>query len=322
LFSVDRNAKTGYVHQFQVSYQWQFSRDWSLDVGYVGNRSRNLLTTFNIGRSGTAASRNAAGAFIDNVLLYSNAANSSYNGLQTQVQKRLSKNIQGQISYTYSRTIDNSIGVIGSLGDSRNGGRSGPINPFDLNGDKGRSSLDVPHLLSADAIIDLPFGKGQRWLNSGRGDRFVSGWQLNVIQSARTGFPFTVVCNCDLVRPTQIGNPFAGVPAGRFMNVAAFSTTTGITALPANPAGVVIRYGSLPRNSFNGPAIWNTDASLFKTTRITESTKLQIGIEAFNLWNHLKRTVPNNNINDPGSFGRFDATYPGRVIQYRAKLIF
>ena len=322
LYSVDRTQKTGMVHQFQVSYQWQFSRDWSLDVGYVGNRSRNLLTTNNIGSSGTGESKNAAGAFLGNVLLYTNVASSSYNGLQTQVQKRLSKNVQGQISYTYSRTIDNGIGIIGSLGDSRNGGRTGPINPFNLNADRGRSSLDIPHLLSADAIIDLPFGKGQRWLNSGSGDRFFSGWQLNIIQSARSGFPFTVVCNCDLVRPTQISNPFANVPAGRFMNVAAFSTTQGITTLPANPAGVVIRYGSLPRNSFKGPAIWNTDASLFKTTRITENMKFQVGIEAFNLWNHLKRTVPNNNINDPGSFGRFDATFPGRVIQYRAKLIF
>src|SRR2546422_1247432 len=60
VFSVDRNQKIGYVHQFQISYQWQFSRDWSLDIGYVGNRSRNLLTTFNIGSGGTAAAKNAA----------------------------------------------------------------------------------------------------------------------------------------------------------------------------------------------------------------------------------------------------------------------
>src|SRR6266852_2939548 len=322
LFSVDRNPKTEYVHEFQVSYQWQFSRDWSLDIGYVGNRSRNLLTTFDIGSSGTGASRNAAGGFLGNVLLYSNVASSSYNGLQMQLQKRLSKNIQGQVSYTYSRTIDNAIGLIGSLGDSRSGGRSGPINPFNLDADKGRSSLDIPHLLSADAIIDLPFGKGKRFWNSGHGNRLVSGWQLNVIQSARSGFPFTVVCNCGLVRPTQISDPFAGVTAGRYLNPDAFSTTTGITTLPANPAGTVIRYGSLPRNSFRGPAIWNTDLSLFKTTRITESVKAQIGIEFFNAWNHTKLTVPNNNIGDPGSFGRFDGAYPGRVIQYRAKILF
>ena len=114
------------------------------------------------------------------------------------------------------------------------------------------------------------------------------------------------------------------------MNIKAFSNTTGLTTLPANPAGQIIQYGNQPRNAFRGPAIWNTDASLFKTTRITERAKLQIGIEAFNVWNHLKRTVPNNNVGDTTnpnrgeiqSFGRFDGTYPGRVIQYRAKLIF
>src|SRR5229473_3563599 len=299
LFSVDRKQKIGYVHQFQVSYQWQFSRDWSLDVGYVGNRSRNLLTTLNIGSSGTGASRNAGGAFLGNVLLYTNAASSKYDGLQTQVQKRFSRNIQGQISYTFSHTTDNGVGLIGSLGDSRSGGRSGYVNPFDLNSDNGRSSLDIRHLLSADAIIDLPFGKGQKYLsNGGSLDRFVSGWQINIIQSARSGFPFSVLCNCDLGRPSVIGDPFANVPAGRYMNAAAFSTTAGITTLPANPAGTVIRFGNEKRNAFTGPAIWNTDVSVFKNTAIRENLKFQLGMEFFNFWNHAKRTVPNNNAFD------------------------
>lgn len=322
LFSVDRDPRNEYVHQFQVSYQWQFSRDWSLDVGYVGNRSRNLLTTLNIGSGGTAESRNAAGAFLGSVLQYSNVASSRYDGLQTQIQKRLSKGIQGQISYTYSRTTDNGIGLIGSLGDSRSGGRSGPINPFDLNADKGRSSLDIPHLLSADAIIDLPFGKGQRYLNSGGAShKIVGGWQLNIVQSARTGFPFTVVCNCSVVRPTQIADPFSGRAPGRYLNAAAFSITQGLTTLPANAAGNVISYGSLGRNTFTGPAIWNTDLSLFKTTSLRENVRAQIGIEFFNFWNHTKLTVPNNNMTD-GAFGIFNGAYPGRVIQYRAKILF
>jgi len=322
LFSVDRKQKIGYVHEFQISYQWQFSRDWSLDVGYVGNRSRNLLTTINIGSGGTAAAKNASGAFLGNVLLYSNAAHSRYDGLQTQVQKRLSRNIQGQISYTFSHTKDNGVGLIGSLGDSRSGGRVGYVNPFDLNADYGTSSLDVRHLLSADAIIDLPFGKGQKYLHSGgASNRIVGGWQLNIIQTARSGFPFTVICNCNLGRPSVVGDPFANVPAGRFMNAAAFSTTAGITTLPANAAGTVIRFGNEPRNAYRSPAIWNTDVSLFKNTTLTEKLKMQVGMEFFNFWNHSKRTVPINDITN-GGFGRFDSFYPGRVIQYRAKLIF
>jgi hypothetical protein len=322
LFSVDRNQKTGMVHQFQISYQWQFSRDWSLDVGYVGNRSRNLLTTENIGSGGTAAAKNASGAFLGNVLLYTNAASSRYDGLQTQVQKRLSRNIQGQVSYTFSHTTDNGVGLIGSLGDSRSGGRSGYVNPFDINADNSTSSLDVRHLLSADAIIDLPFGKGQKyWNSSGASNKIVGGWQLNIIQSARSGFPFSVICNCDLGRPSLVGDPFAGVAPGRYLNPAAFSTTTGITVLPANAAGTVIRFGNEKRNAFTGPAIWNTDLSLFKNTALTENLRMQIGIEFFNFWNHTKRTVPITDITN-GGFGRFDGFFPGRVIQYRAKLIF
>lgn len=322
LFTVDAQQKNGMVHQIQTSVQYQFAQDWSLDIGYVGNRSRNLLATFQQGSGGQGIARNNAGQLLNSVLLYSNAAKSSYDSLQTQVVKRFANNIQGQASYTFSKTIDNATGVFNGLGDSKNQGRQGPVHPFDLDFDKGRSVLDVPHLFSANAIIDLPFGKGQRYLNSGgASDRVFGGWQLNVIQSIRSGFPFSVVCQCDLIRPSQVGDPFSNVPSGLFMNRAAFSTTTGITEV-VNAAGQTIRFGNLPRNSFRGPSIWNTDMSIFKNTRITERVKVQIGFEFFNLWNHTNLTVPNNNMNDPGAFGRFDGAYPGRIVQYRAKVLF
>lgn len=333
LFTVDRKQKNGLVHQMQLSLQYQFSRDFSLDVGYVGNRARNLLATFQLGSGnqgvGQAVARNSAGAVINSVLLYSNAADSSYDSLQTQLVKRLSRNIQGQISYTWGHTIDNATGVFNGLGDSKNQGRLGPAHPFDLSFDRGNSVLDIRHLLSADAIIDLPFGKGQRYLNeNGALNKLFGGWQLNVIQSARSGFPFSVICNCGLVRPSLVGDPFSNVPFGRSLNPAAFSTTLGLTTL-TNAAGEQVRFGNLGRNTFRGPSIWNTDLSLFKNTNLTEQLRVQLGIEFFNLWNHTNLTVPNNNMTDvgfnngrPTGFGVFDAAYPGRVVQYRAKFIF
>jgi hypothetical protein len=64
--------------------------------------------------------------------------------------------------------------------------------------------------------------------------------------------------------------------------------------------------------------------SFFKNARVpfTENKKFQIGLEFFNVFNHTNFTVPNNNSNDPASFGRFDSAFPGRVIQYRAKFLF
>lgn len=335
VYSVEREQKTTFVHQFQLSMQWQFAKDYSLDVGYVGNRSRNLLATFDLGGSGQATARNAANQIINSATLYSNSAESSYDGLQTQLQKRLSNNFQGQISYTWSHTIDNNPGLIFGLGDSRTGGRSGPINPFNLDADRGNSPLDIRHLLSANAIIDLPFGSGQPYLNyGGAADKFVGGWQLNFIVSGRSGFPFTAVCSNQLVRPRLVGDPFAGSSGNRYLNPAAFDCSSDPATTPGfirvdRPGTSPIFYGGLGRNTFRGPAIWNTDMSVFKNTNIfSESTRLQIGLEFFNLFNHTNLTVPDNNVSDlgapvgTGGFGRFNGAFPGRVVQYRVKLIF
>lgn len=329
LFTVDQKQKNGMVHQFQLSLQHQFARDWSLDVAYVGNRSRNLLATLQQGSGGQGIARNRAGDLINSVLLYSNSAKSSYDALQVQLQKRLSRNIQGQISYTWGHTIDNATGVFNGLGDSKNQGRQGPVHPFDLDFDKGNSVLDIRHLLSANAIIDLPFGKGQRFVNEGGAiDKLVSGFQINIIQSARSGFPFSVVCNCGLIRPSLVGDPFANVPFGRLLNPAAFSTSLGITSV-TNSAGQTVSFGSLGRNTFRGPSIFNTDLSVFKNTNLTERVRTQIGLEFFNFFNHTNLTVPDNNMNDVGSdrgrptgFGVFNGAYPGRVVQYRFKILF
>src|SRR5260370_34490609 len=99
------------------------------------------------------------------------------------------------------------------------------------------------------------------------------------------------------------------------MNAAAFSTTAGITTLTANPAGTVIRFGNEKRNAFTGPAIWNTDVSVFKNSAIRENLKFQLGMEFFNFWKHTKRTVPIININDC-AFGRLDSVIPVRLIPY------
>jgi len=49
---------------------------------------------------------------------------------------------------------------------------------------------------------------------------------------------------------------------------------------------------------------------------------MQLGFEFFNLFNHANFTVPNQNVSDSSPFGRFDSAFPGRVVQYRFKLLF
>jgi hypothetical protein len=62
--------------------------------------------------------------------------------------------------------------------------------------------------------------------------------------------------------------------------------------------------------------------SIFKNLTVTERIKMQLGLEGFNVFNQANALIPNN---DPsaGNFGFFQNTWlPGRIVQYRARVIF
>ena len=170
------------------------------------------------------------------------------------------------------------------------------------------------------AFSSIPFGKGRAYFTEGLADKIIGGFQLGVIVLARSGYPFSVVDGDNgSTRASLIGDPFAAIYNGRYLNVNSF---TGGNLSVTNGAGTVIRFGSLGRNTFHGPNITRWDASLVKNTAITEKFKLQIGFDFQNVFNSAIYTVPNNNFRDRGGFGRFDSAFPGRVVQYKAKVIF
>ena len=66
-----------------------------------------------------------------------------------------------------------------------------------------------------------------------------------------------------------------------------------VSCAPSCPAvGVsptsVVAYGNAPRNPIRGPGINNWDFVLYKDTEITERTRVQLRLEAYNLFNHTQ----------------------------------
>jgi hypothetical protein len=60
---------------------------------------------------------------------------------------------------------------------------------------RGNSDFDVTHLVSADGIFELPFGRG-RWLGRNMSawlNQIVGGWQVAGLFSSHTGFAFTTI---------------------------------------------------------------------------------------------------------------------------------
>ncbi len=344
LFFVPLSQKTPMLQQFSFGGQWEFARDWLLDIGYVGTRSHHLLTTRELGAGGNGLglSKTAAGAvtttnpnpdsFINSTIAYEDRSSANYNALQTSLEKRFSHNVQGRVNYTWSHNIDDSTGVFNGLGEAR-GTNGGPANPFNLEGEKSNSSLDRRHLFIANVIWDLPFGHGQQFGANAAGiaDKLISGWQWNIIQSAGSGQPFGVLTdspcpagapascsNIGRVRGDQIcANPYAGVTGGEYLNPACFATPSMVVT---NLAGRSFVVGNTGRNPYVGPRYVTTDFSVFKNTSFRERYKVQFGMEFFNLWNKANKVVPDTCLCN--NFGVFESALPPRQIQYRLKIFF
>ena len=116
--------------------------------------------------------------------------NSSYNALQTDVTRRLSRGLQFRGNYTWSKNLDMNSGLTGAQANNQ---AQMIMDRNDLRRDWGPSALNVTHQASISAHYELPFGKGQALhVGSGSvGNHIVGGWQLNGIATLLSGFPFT-----------------------------------------------------------------------------------------------------------------------------------
>ena len=211
---------------------------------------------------------------------------SNYNSLQASIERRFSKGLQFEISYTYSHALDDASSA--NLGSLNNGDFRDQTEP---QWEYGNSDFDVRHRLVASYIYELPFGKDKYFANnvSPFWNQVIGNWQFSGITSFSTGNyatvtdpanPMGVDCggtvtyNC--ARANLIGNPNGQhcLP-GTFFDTCAFTSNTG-------PAV----FGNAGRNNVRGPSFQEWDLSLFKTFPIREQMRLEFRAEFFNAFNH------------------------------------
>jgi Carboxypeptidase regulatory-like domain len=261
--------------------------------------------------------------------------NSNYNALQFNLNKGLTHGLSLITSYTWSHAIDNGSGFENS-GFGGNG-RVG-INILKPALNIGDSGNDARQRLVISYIYVIP---SLHHLVNALPDRIFGGWKLTGITTFQTGFPLSLTdsgfrsLSCDafsfyacpdngnqVVSNVTTLNPrnstFAGKPNYFFDPCSFGSTVTGCNLANRVALGT---FGNSRRNSLHGPGINNFDFSLQKDTKITERTSFQVGIEAFNLFNHTQFGNPTMRVNS-SNFGRITTAAAGRLIQLRAKVSF
>ncbi|HEX3560649.1 MAG TPA: TonB-dependent receptor [Pyrinomonadaceae bacterium] len=282
-----------------------------------------------------------------------------YNAGTAKLERRYSNGIQFGASYTFSKLITN------AAEDLFGGSPTGSL--IQIPGDSGDlrsvSPNNATHVFVVNYLIELPFGKGKRFLNEGGWTaRLLGGWQINGIQRYQSGLPLVIRLsqqgffsgggvtgfNTDL-RPNLTGQPiltnntltgnrvqvfnpgaFALPPCYDCGSVPPEFTSTGAI----NPAYAA--YYSNPNRFFGNapPTIGNArvlpflseNISLLKKTRLSETMTLELGAEAFNIFNRHRFNFPGSDLIDPFNFGFSsvgDATvFAPRVVQIRVRFTY
>jgi hypothetical protein len=184
--------------------------------------------------------------------------------------------------------------------------------------------------VNSNWVYELPFGRNKHFGSSWNTleDTLLGGWQLSGVYRWSSGLPFSV--GNGGVFPTNFqlsGQVFTNGTVPK----------TGTTLIGGNPFAFVLGPNAQPdfryalagesgqRNNFRGDGYFGVDLGLAKYFRITESQRLRLSAEAFNLTNSVRfdpQTV-NANIQNQQTFGEYTTLLnQPRVMQFALRYEF
>jgi len=323
------SLKSTYVQEWNLIIVRELGRDYALSTAYIGKTGRKLIAfrPFNAapflpgndaqGRPlSTDSNAESRVPFLPGIygpegLYLDNSFTSSYHSFQAELNKRFSKGLQFNTSYTIGKSLDS------SSTDNLGGCLS---NPFDVRADKGRSSWDRRHAFVFSGVWSPPVYGSQ----GGLFGRILGGWNLSGFETIQSGSPVTPATGQDRAydgtgctgsfHPDIVGKP-EREHTSRADMVANFFDRNAFV-LPA-----VGRYGTAGRSVFSGPAVVSTDLAILKDIRILERQQLQFRAEFFNLFNQVNFNNPVANLSSTTTYGQINGSASGRVIQFGLKYL-
>lgn len=348
VFPLEHNARMPYTQQWNLTIQREIFENSSFTLAYIGNRGIHIPAPTELNFKQRCPENPFCqpgapdGFFPPGPPVRENpnftainqrdfGSDSYYHSLNARFRHRFQQGFQYQLSYTWSRNIDNGPPVLRDLENS-------PTILFDFfnrNFDRSLSGFDVRNNFVANFVYELPFGPGKRFgAQSGLAGKIIEGWQVNGIVTIASGNPFTIENAFDRTGTNAIG-PFRAdrpnLAPGGDLNAQTGNPDAffDVSNFELQPVGF---FGNVGRNTVSGPGFKNVDLSLFKTSSITETVKLQFRAEFFNIFNRANFSTPirTNRFafldaqgTVSGAPGRLTETVnTARQIQFALKLLF
>ncbi len=277
---------------------------------------------------------------VPEAVLLKNTGRSLYHSAQFNLVKRMSRGLQFNMAYTYSRSKDTSSSDPGST--SGGGKPDVPNTGFVVQGDQRNlnanyalSDFDRPHRFSGSFV----------WMLPGRG--VLGGLRLSGFVQMQSGLPYSIVAAepeiatsaqyTDLVRGSggiyrlgfgrpslcgtleQLRQPGDDPTEAAFTQSALCSPMTAAGGYPNN-----LGFGNLNRNVLRGFWQRRADLSLSKNIKLGGVRDLELRWDVFNVLNTVNSALPNNIIGGASTdFGKITDSVGGpRVMQLGARIRF
>jgi hypothetical protein len=349
------NPKFGvpYAMNYNLTMQREIPGQMILTVGYVGAQGRHLERAYDLNEANYGAcaaipscinnpsNRLFQGYYFPQNFPYnatipgttslvfggigqqSTDGDSNYNSLQVSMNKRFSHGLNFLLSYTYAHSRDDGSSYENSSGSSSISPRG--TNPFFNSLNWGDSQFDARHRFVASYTYQIP--APHFMASNAFTSRAFQGWEVSGSTTLQTGFPINIgntaftsgTCwaytyygcadNANQVGPIVKMDP-RSTSSHFYFNTSAFAFPTLGT------------FGNVGRDSFHGPGQNFTNLALLKNIAIREQMKIQLRLEAQNVFNHVNFDLPVANIN-ASNFGEvLSDTLGPRLVQLAAKFYF
>ena len=353
----------GYAQQWNADIQQQFGNGFLIDVAYGGSKGTHLpIDSPNLDQLpsqylslGNALLQNVPNPYYgiittpgsplsqatvqrQQLLLpypeYTSVSyagegvgDSTYESLQVKATKRFSGGNSVSVAYTHAKLISDTDTITSWL---EAGGAGGIQNWNNLNQEKSLASFDVPDRLVISYVMDIPVGKGRKFMaNANRlTDAAIGGWGVEGVTTIQEGFPLHLTNNSSSLNAAGAGSQRPNVTSGCSVtepgSVASKLNEYFNTSCFTQPAAFTFGDESRTDSTLRSPGMDNWDFSLFKNFALTPENRahLQFRAEFFNIFNRVQFGYPGQSLGS-SSFGVITTQYNSpRLIQFALKLGF
>lgn len=318
---IPNNLVNPLIYQWNFNVERQLRGNFLFTAAYVGTRGERLYLNQELNPGVNGVRLNPARGAITS---RTNNGNSSYNGLQLDLQRRLTHGLLVRAAYTYSKAIDNGSEIF-TIQNS-----TFPQNPFNLGAERGLSDFDHRQVMTLTWVYSTP-----GWKNKGPVNYVTKGWMVSGTMLLQTGSPTVIYTQLDTAGTLRAnGRPNAGNPNAVInYSSACVNSTTCISGVgQQNKDGSYSDYqtgapgtfsqfryivpfsgfGNLGRNTVENPgtAVWSLSASRSFPIPKWEGHRIEFRAEGFNPFNHANAGDLSGTINDPNFLNK-DVTFTG-----------